>query len=180
MILIGFCGLAGAGKSTAAQRLIGRHGFVRHRFAGPLKDMLRTLGLSEEQVDGGMKETPCALLGGKTPRWAMQALGTEWGRMCIDEGIWIRAWAARAEASQQPVVVDDVRFPNEVDAIKKRGGYLVRIVGRGEAPGAGAHISELHPLDFDEEIENSGDIHELRSEIDALANRIKAQDACFT
>lgn len=179
MILIGFCGFAGAGKSTAAQRLIGRHGFQRHRFAGPLKDMLKTLGLTDAQVDGSLKETPCPLLGGKTPRWAMQALGTEWGRDCIDEGIWIRAWANRAEACDL-VVVDDVRFPNEVDAIKKRGGHVVRIVGRGQTPGEGAHVSELHPLDFDEEIENSGDVHTLNAEIDALANRIKALASVFS
>ncbi len=179
MILIGLCGAAGAGKSTAAAHLR-RHGFERIRLAGILKDMLKVLGLSDEQVDGSLKETPCALLGGKTPRWAMQSLGTEWGRQLISESLWIDAWAAKVNACGQNVVVDDVRFPNEVDAIKRRGGYLVKITGRGVALATGGHASETMDLDVDEEIANDGSIEEMNALLDRLVERLKAENACFS
>ncbi|MCW1993497.1 hypothetical protein [Bradyrhizobium diazoefficiens] len=41
MIVIGLKGLIGSGKTTVARHLIENHGFVRGRFAGALKDMLR-------------------------------------------------------------------------------------------------------------------------------------------
>jgi hypothetical protein len=60
--IIAFTGLAGSGKSTAAKHLCTRHGFERVRFAGPLKDMMRALGLTEREIEGDRKESPCALL----------------------------------------------------------------------------------------------------------------------
>jgi hypothetical protein len=123
--LIGFCGPIGAGKTFAADHLARDYGYSRVRFAGPLKAMLRALGLSEDQTDGAAKEAPCALLGGRTPRYAMQVLGTEWGRELISPDIWTRAWdhhAARYLDNGLPVVVDDVRFVNEATALLRRGG----------------------------------------------------------
>lgn len=62
MKVIGIAGLARSGKSTAAAHLVKNHGFVRVRFADPLKAMARALGLNEEEVDGDLKEKPCANL----------------------------------------------------------------------------------------------------------------------
>src|SRR4051794_965130 len=61
--IIAFTGLAGSGKSTAAHHLVNRRGFQRVRFAGPLKAMMASLGLTHEQIEGAEKESPCALLG---------------------------------------------------------------------------------------------------------------------
>lgn len=152
-MIIGFCGLAGAGKTTAAEYLEHEHGFARVRFAGPLKAMMAALGCSQDEIDGHLKDSPCNLLGGKTPRQAMQWLGTEWGRDMIAPDLWTRAWNAAASASR--IVADDVRFANEADAIRARGGIVVEI----HRPGAGAvvgatHISEAMPFAPDVRIEN--------------------------
>lgn len=155
-IIIGFAGRAGAGKTTAAQHLVQHHGFERVRFAGPLKAMMRALGCTEEEVDGARKEQPCDLLGGRTPRQAMQWLGTEWGRDMIAPDLWTRAWEYAA-AGKSRVVVDDVRFPNEVEAIRQLGGVVVQIVPVGEFPDAttlAGHISERGGLDIDAHIVN--------------------------
>jgi hypothetical protein len=47
------------------------------KFAGPLKSMCMALGLTEAHIEGHLKEVPCELLCGQTPRHAMQTLGTE-------------------------------------------------------------------------------------------------------
>jgi hypothetical protein len=59
---VALTGLAGSGKSTAALHLVNRHGFERVRFAGPLKAMVRALGLTDREIDGDLKEVPCGLL----------------------------------------------------------------------------------------------------------------------
>jgi hypothetical protein len=167
---IGFCGPAGAGKSTAAEHLMRHWRFQRVRFAGPLKAMMLALGLDPAQVDGDRKEEPSPLLCGRTPRQAMQWLGTEWGRNLIGEGFWIAAWQAAVErmpptftyhggfAPIRLIVADDVRFANEAKAIRDRGGIVVRI----ERPGAGsasghAHASERMDFVPDRIIRNTGD-----------------------
>lgn len=154
--LIAFAGRAGSGKSTAARYLVRNYGFERIRFAGPLKDMMRALGLSEEEVDGGLKEQPCELLGGKTPRFAMQTLGTEWGRELIAPDLWTQAWIKQAE--RHPFVVcDDVRFPNEQKLIRELGGTLIRI--DAEVPGAAPvqHASEAMDFPMDRVVVNRFD-----------------------
>ncbi|MBB6308884.1 deoxynucleotide monophosphate kinase [Xanthobacter tagetidis] len=156
-IVIGFAGRAGAGKTTAALHLVEHHDFERVRFAGPLKAMMRALGCTEEEVDGALKETPCALLGGRTPRQAMQWLGTEWGRDMIAPDLWTRAWE-HAVAGKPRVVADDVRFPNEVAAIRRLGGRVIRIVAAGDEPCPGLdHISERGGIACDAELINTMD-----------------------
>lgn len=180
---IGFCGPAGAGKSTAAERLMLRWQFQRVRFAGPLKAMMLALGLDPAQVDGDRKEEPSALLCGRTPRQAMQWLGTEWGRNLIGEGFWIAAWQAATQAGhlQHPregllplIVADDVRFANEAKAIRDRGGLVVRIErpGAGSASGAG-HASERMDFVPDRIIRNTGDLVAFHKAIDDLAASLR-------
>lgn len=162
-MIIGIAGHRGSGKSAAAAILVQR-GFVRQRFAQPLKDMLKSVGLTDEHVDGSLKEAPCELLGGATPRHAMQTLGTEWGRELLHPDLWIILWRARARTTPF-VVVDDVRFPNEVEAIRAEGGTVWRI----KRPGCigDGHVSESYISDLavDREIDNSGDLDFLREQL---------------
>lgn len=57
--VIALCGFAGAGKDTAADRLVTAHGFVKVRFAGPLKRATGLIfNLSDAQLnDNVLKET---------------------------------------------------------------------------------------------------------------------------
>lgn len=141
--VIALTGLAGSGKSTASKYLVEKHGYQLVKFAGPLKDMLQAIGLSEGHIEGAHKETELAMLSGHTPRHAMQTLGTEWGRKCMGEDFWTNLWRSRVDgvlAFGGRVVVDDCRFPNEADEVRKLGGVVWRIVGRGGI--AGSHESE--------------------------------------
>lgn len=138
--IIGFTGPIGSGKSYAAQYLRDRHGYAIHKMASPLKNMMRAIGLTEDHIEGKLKHDPCDLLCGATPRHAMQTLGTEWGRNCINENLWVNLWESSLPPG--PVVCDDVRFGNENDAIKRLGGKVIRIEGK-EQKDTLLHSSEM-------------------------------------
>ena len=127
--IIGLIGGPGSGKSYVADLLGQRWGYSLVKMSAPLKDMLRGLGLTEDEIEGDLKEEPCALLSGRTPRYAMQTLGTEWGRELISPTLWADLWRHRLGPLSR-IVVDDVRFPNEVELIREEGGLILRVDGR--------------------------------------------------
>lgn len=167
--VIGLCGAAGSGKSVAADELE-RMGYKRVRFSAPLKDMLRAFyracGLSKKQIErrieGDLKETPDPLLGGKTPRYAMQTLGKEWGRNMIWDELWSRAWRTRAEKEigrGRKIVAEDVRFETEDAEVHRLGGTVVEITGRRKNEVSNLHASELFEgVKPDLRYDNSGTI----------------------
>lgn len=165
-MLIGLSGLAGSGKSEVAAILVNEFGFTRVKFADPLKNMLRTLmrdmGYCEDDierhVEGDLKEAIIPEIG-VTMRHLMVTLGTEWGRDAVHPDLWTRLWAASAD-NHTDVVVDDVRFVNEVDLIRERGGVVWRV----ERPGlvAGDHVSEQLAVQWNATIENTGTLGDLR------------------
>lgn len=55
-------GAAGAGKSSIAMQLHEELGFRRVRFAEKLKAMASAMGLDHDEIEGHLKETPCAKL----------------------------------------------------------------------------------------------------------------------
>jgi len=174
--LIAFFGPKGCGKSTAAKYLTDRRSFTCEKFADTLKSMLRNLGLGQEHIEGQLKDLPCDLLCGKTPRYAMQTLGTEWGRNLIGGNFWTGVWTKDVEVlfkRHHDVVNDDLRFPNEAEAIRKLGGILVRIYGRNDR-GYDEHESEsfYDKLPFDHMINNNGTIADLYSAVEELLGDI--------
>lgn len=151
-MLIGLHGVKGSGKSTVADYLESHYGFTRVRFADPLKNMMRALGLRTEHIEGNLKEVPCPLLGGQTPRYAMQTLGTEWGRTLIDEDLWVNAATNKVRsllAWNRDVVMEDARFPNELRAIKALGGRIALIAPGDRLPiSTDPHASEVVHMDL--------------------------------
>lgn len=181
-MIIGLCGEASAGKDTCADFLVRNHGFVKVALADPLKRIVRQVyDFSDEQLWGpsekrnepdkrylreyvrvghmlteeALKEFP----DGKvpqylTPRFALQTLGTEWGRTCYNN-TWVDLAIRTAKTllheksrfdcrwgydqktglhkstilnPHEGVVFSDVRFRNEIDAIHAAGGKVVRLV----------------------------------------------------
>lgn len=173
-LIIGFCGPAKSGKSLAAEYLINNHGFARVKFAGPLKAMLAALGLTHDEIEGPLKEKPCALLCGRTPRAAMISLGTEWGRFCIAPELWVNAWRAAVDRlpAGQPVVVDDCRFLNEATIIRALDGVTVRLDRRQAGIGI-AHESEAKNFTPDLCIDNNGTPETLCDALDELIAHLK-------
>lgn len=157
--IIALSGFKSSGKGAVAQTLAAE-GFVLVKFVDPLKNMLRAFGLSEREIEGDLKERPCDLLCGVTPRSAMQTLGTEWGRRLVHGDLWVNAWRSRA-LQHELVVVDDCRFPNEARVVSDLGGMIWRVVRPGY--NGDGHESERHALPYDAEILNDGTLADLHA-----------------
>lgn len=144
--IIGFCGFIGSGKDTAADYLINYHGFRRDSFANSLKDAVahvfgwdRTLLEGRTNEAREWRETVDTWWANRlnipylTPRWVLQHWGTEVCRVGFHDDIWIASLENRLRKTKDDIVISDVRFPNEITAIKRAGGKVVRIV-RGQDP----------------------------------------------
>jgi hypothetical protein len=153
--VIGFAGLAGSGKSSIAaeiQSILREDGkqAILTSFAAPLKIMLAALieaveGEFDSAFFGPDKETPISDALPYTPRKLMQTLGTEWGRHQLDPLFWTRIWQHRV-ANLRPdkiVLIDDVRFPTEINVINDMvGGGKVFYIKRPGVIAASNHSSE--------------------------------------
>jgi hypothetical protein len=176
-MLIGFTGPMGAGKSEAGLYLRAHLGWGGYKMAGPLKDMMRALGLTDREIEGDLKEAPSPLLLGSTPRFGMQTLGTEWGREIMGQGFWTNI--ARHNLSQrlayENIVVDDIRFENEANLIHELGGFIVCIDGRKSATADTGHKSEhgLSDLLVNHIVQNTGTKLDLHVELHLMLEALK-------
>ena len=144
--IIGVCGFIGSGKDTIADYLVNLHHFRRESFANTLKDAVSAVfGWDRMMLEGRTKQARewreqvdawwAHRLGipHLTPRWILQNWGTEVCRKNFHDDIWIASLENRLRTSTDDIVISDCRFPNEIAAIKKAGGRVVRVV-RGAEP----------------------------------------------
>ena len=145
-MIIGICGFIGSGKDTAADYLVGFHGFRRDSFANTLKDAVSAVfGWDRELIEGRTPEARAwreqvdpwwskrLNMPNLTPRWILQYWGTDVLRNHFHDDIWIAALEARLARRANDTVISDVRFPNEIKAIRAQGGKIVWIQ-RGTIP----------------------------------------------
>ena len=128
--VIGFSGPKTSGKDTCAARLLtrneieGRDYFRRIAFAGAIKEnCARMFGLTEEEMEvDALKEKVLERWPYLKPRTILmnEADGL---RERYDGNIHVRAWLRQVSAvGDECVVVTDLRFPEEVEMIRRMGG----------------------------------------------------------
>ena len=144
-MIIGVCGLIGAGKDTIADYLVNIHQFRRESFANTLKDAVSSVfGWDRELLEGRTRQSRewreqvdpwwSERLGMTiTPRWVLQYWGTEVVRKSFHDDTWIASLENKLRKSNDDIVISDCRFPNEIAAIKRAGGKVIR-VHRGPDP----------------------------------------------
>lgn len=123
-----------------------------------------------------------------TPRRLLQLLGTECGRKIIHPNIWVNSLMSEyyyiEKFNRVPKypnwVITDMRFPNELKAVKDRGGITVRVnrpckecgvleghkmVVHKNPPSEHESETALDGAQFDYTISNNGTIEELIKKI---------------
>jgi hypothetical protein len=139
--IIGLAGSSGVGKSTLAKHLVSL-GYTKYAFAEPLKKGIQCMfGLTDDQVYTQKGKELIDDFWGTTPREILQYVGTEFFRngiskllKNIDSNFWIKAFEKVYDQKQKneygekiKYVIDDVRFINEVEFIKSKGGIVFHI-----------------------------------------------------
>lgn len=142
---------------------------VEHQFSGPLKYFVCSVfGASSEDATTGDRE-------GVPPEWVMDTTGCKtWREVlqkigCDARAMWPGVWINHAFVGnyslgtrEEVVIISDLRFEDELQAIRDHGGYNIHI-SRPSVESTDAHISEnsLDFNDFDVHIRNSGDLDDL-------------------
>lgn len=182
-MIVGLAGKAGVGKDTAAKVLVEKYGFDLRALADPVKRICRDVfSFTNEQLYGpserrNREDSRYVREDGQplTPRYALQRLGTEWGRHCYPD-VWVNLLLQRYHRKKEyspsyRLVVPDVRFANEVSVLRNYG--IVVLIRRPQSSLSGeaaAHASETVldriPLtDFDAIIDNDGSIEDLQRKV---------------
>jgi hypothetical protein len=152
---IAILGKAGSGKSTLSDKLVNELQYKRLSFAGKMKEFVEAILM--RPLD---KSNPL-------DREFIQRFGTDLCRK-RDPEVWIKHFALTYKETIQKqvdkrVVVDDCRFLNEAEFLRKEGFMFVKLTGRGYDMGdLGKHQSEteLEQIVPDFTLDNSGDLED--------------------
>jgi hypothetical protein len=185
--IIGLNGVARAGKDTVAEILHSLYGYEVLSFSTALNNALIALNPIVDVTlhplpDSGISAKPVyykdleASVGyeqakeNSEVRRLLQTFGTEVGRKMFGEDVWVEALFRQVKPGTF-IAISNVRFPNEYNAVKERGGAVWRVERPGYTP-ANGHISDtaLDGYDFDQVIQNDSSVPALADKvIDLLA-----------
>ncbi len=152
MKLLGLSGRMGSGKSTLAAYIerVRPDAVRRTSFAQPIKAIGSILGGVHSKGDVNKQAmVPTLADAGITWRRLYQMIGTDFGRVMLSPDIWVRLAKMELDKLQgnpELVIFDDVRFENELQFIRSRGGKVYRII-REDLPllPENSHASEWLP-----------------------------------
>lgn len=185
-MLIGLAGYARAGKNTVSAILDEYvvpypNDFIEESFARRLKiSAARALGIEvpdddaialmdQLKTDGSIAWSVGYDSDTLSGRQYLQRYGTEAHRDVFGDDFWVEQVVPRGFSAQHynsVVVITDVRFENEAQAIRREGG-VIWAIDRDEAKPAGDHPSEK-PLPehlVDRRIDNNGTLQDLIVEV---------------
>lgn len=190
-ILVGFGGRLASGKDASADHLVAEFGFRKHWMSEPLAEALAVLNPILSIDDDGYRVRYARLVAevGYTKaknhpevRRLLQVLGTEIGRNMLGEDTWVNLAGSKIDHSRYidhvPVAITGIRFKNELEMIRRRGGHLIW-VERPELEGVSAHSSEnsVGPADFDATLVNDGTLADLYTKVTTLIAQFQWSDS---
>ena len=107
-----------------------------------------------------------------TIRDIMQVLGTDLLRQGFNNNIHVAATLGSIKENEK-VIITDVRFPNELQAIKDRDGIVIRVNRNNSLFKSVIHESEtiLDNATFDYIVDNNSDIQSLIEKIKIILEK---------
>ena len=177
---IALSGLKRSGKDTVGSYLIQNYSCKRYAFADEVKRLAREL-FPEEFVQN---DKPVDLL---------QWLGNTMRQRNPD--VWINRLSTMIQLTKDPVpnlVVTDVRYPNEVQALKNLGFTIVKVqvpvevsIERSKATEVNfteelllhesEQLAQSNEQYYDYVIENTGTLEELYSKVEEMVEVLKSE-----
>jgi hypothetical protein len=160
--LLGLAGYAGCGKDALALAMAPA-GWSRVALADRIRAVAYDLdttvaeAVDDTSWDEAKREVPYV-------REYLQFIGQVM-RANLGPDVWLNAVLEQLPLG--PVVITDVRMPNEADAIKAAGGRVIRITRPGVGP-ANGHITELGLDGYDFDASFSNDRTPVRLAVDVL------------
>lgn len=189
MIDIALMGRAGSGKDTLAGELVLREGYHRVAFADPLREMAFAVdpiigaGIVNGKFDHWQRLSSIVAAYGwdvakrdyPEVRRVLQRLGLEGVRRTFGDDAWLsialrKISSIRADGT--PVVVTDVRFRNELNALRERRFVAVWISRPGVSAGSHPSEAELGPEDADHVVHNDSTPAKLYEQVKEALRKI--------
>lgn len=178
IMLIAVTGNARHGKNSIGDYLVAKHNFIDLAFALTVKKICKIKYLLTDDQLFTDKKDVIDERWGKTPRDMFKFEGTEIGQyqqQKFMEGIGRNFWIKRLGMELDEkinTVLTDCRYPHEAEMIKKKNGFIIRII-RPSMEITDSHSSETEMnLIKDEFIDavviNDGTIEELHEKIEKI------------
>jgi len=182
MKLIAVVGPKRSGKDTVAEYLIKHYDFQRYSFADPIKRAaMHMFGFTEAQMWGSTEDKETI-----DPRWnisprrMLQIIGTDLfqfdiqkhlkdGEFPFGRSVWVnrfKVWYREEMDKPYDIVIADMRFHHEANAIRELNGEIWRVVRPSLT------LNDEHPSEKEQEsiladktIINDGDLNDLYTKI---------------
>jgi hypothetical protein len=182
-IVLGIHGYAGVGKDALADAFVENYGFTKIAFADPVKEVLldmnpllrvendEQVSLSEVVGTHGWDEAKDVF---PEIRPLLVNLGQSM-RKNVGQRVWVNTAFNRADGIQR-VVYSDVRQLNEAALLKEFfGASLIHLIRPGVGPANANEGMSLPPELFKWQVNNAGDLTDLRAHADMIMSRIQFQ-----
>ena len=199
-MIISISGKIGSGKDTAArllQEMMPEMNWENKKWAGKLKDVAEIIsGIPKEKFeDQEFKKTNMGIEWATwhpnidrpeymTVRDFLQILGTEALREGLHKNTWVNALLADYKAYNVSTdedgnvkyrmphwLITDTRFPNELAAVREKGGIAIKVVRDNTTDIGATHSSETaldHITDWDYVIDNNGSLEDLKRQLSEI------------
>ena len=134
--VIGLYGIIGSGKTIASEFLVNNMKFTKLAFADPIKEACKSIfNFSKIQMSDRQEKEKIDPRYGVSPRQAFRLIGHDCLRSTVGPDIWVKNMEDRIYninkniSATKNIIVDDVRYQNEINFIEHyQNGFVIPII----------------------------------------------------